>query len=42
MLRRFPARSARTSHPTGLQMGNIHLAPQLLLLKPSLSSGVRV
>lgn len=41
MLRHFPLRSARTSHPTGLRMGNIHLDLQLLLFKPSLSSGAR-
>lgn len=33
MLRRFPASSARTSHPAGLRMENIHLALQLLLLQ---------
>ena len=31
MLRHFPASSARTSHPAGLWMENIHLALQLLL-----------
>lgn len=33
MPRRLPASSARTSHPTGLRVENIHLALQLWLLQ---------
>lgn len=43
MLRRFPASSARTSHPAGLRMKNIHLALQLLLLQAlTILTGERV